>query len=69
MSYQEILWMESTPAVTVVVPTKATGTAVNQADLCLPMLTRKTVTTASAMVANNWLLVPKSGQMVDMFPV
>ena len=45
--------MESTPAVNVVTPTKHMGIAVSNAYFALPILIRKVVTTASAMVASN----------------
>ena len=61
--------IDSTPAVSVATPTKHIGTAVIHAYLCLPMLMRKVVVTASAMVASNWLPVPNNGHIVEMFPV
>ena len=64
-----MFWIDSTPAVIVVTPTKHMGNAVSHAYFALPMLIRNVVVTASAMVASNWLPVPNSGQIVEMFPV
>src|SRR5208283_2034921 len=69
VSGQKMFWIERTPAVTVVTPTKHIGAAVIHAYLALPMLMRNVVATASAMVASNWLPVPNKGQMVEIVPV
>ena len=45
------------------------NTPVSGAYFALPMLIRKVVDTASAMVASNWLPMPNNGQMVETFPV
>src|SRR5205807_7375807 len=69
VSGQKMFSMDSTPAVSVVTPTNSIGTAVIQAYFAFPMLIRKVVLTARAMVASNWFPVPKSGQSVEMEPV
>jgi hypothetical protein len=69
VSGQKIPEIDNTPAVTVVTPTKHMGTIVIQAYLDLPLLIRKVVQIASAIVASNWFPVPKSGQIVEIVPV
>ena len=69
VSGQKMFLMDSTPAVTVVTPTKHMGIAVIQAYFAFPILIRNVVLTARAIVASNWLPVPNSGQRVEMFPV
>ena len=49
--------------------TKSPGPAVTQAYLALPSLISMVVPTISAHEASNWLLIPKSGQMVEISPV
>ena len=53
VSGQKIFLMESTPALSVVTPTKHIGTAVIHAYFCFPILMRNVVVTASAIVASS----------------
>src|SRR5690606_662898 len=48
-------------AVSVTAASHASGTAVTQAHLSLPLLTRITVATVSAIAASSWLAIPNSG--------
>src|ERR1700728_3147342 len=69
VSGQKISRIERTPAVIVVVPTKSMGRAVIHAYFFLPMLIKKVVLTASAMVARSWFPVPNIGHNVEIEPV